>query len=58
MPFPTISSTQLSRNPRAALLAARRGPVIVTYRGKPKFVLLTFKAYEKLAGNLSIDRER
>jgi prevent-host-death family protein len=58
MPIPTISSTQLSRNPRAALPAARRGPVIITDRGKPRYVLLTFRAYEKLAGNLSIDRER
>jgi Antitoxin Phd_YefM, type II toxin-antitoxin system len=34
-----------------AKIAARKGPVIITDRGRPAHVLLTFEDYQRLAGS-------
>lgn len=52
MPLPTASSTitsrQLNQDVSAAKRASRQAPVIITDRGKPAFVLMTYKDYRKL----------
>ncbi|MGB6686603.1 MAG: type II toxin-antitoxin system prevent-host-death family antitoxin [Terracidiphilus sp.] len=45
----TITSSAINRNPGLALEAAMKGPVFITYRGKPNYVLLSIEDYEKLA---------
>ncbi|MGI6247741.1 MAG: type II toxin-antitoxin system Phd/YefM family antitoxin [Pseudochelatococcus sp.] len=46
----TLSSAELGRNIAKAKKAAVNGPVIVTDRGKPSHVLLTYDEFEKLTG--------
>lgn len=43
-----ITSRRLSQAPGEAKRAARDGPVFITERGCPRFVLLTVEAYERL----------
>jgi prevent-host-death family protein len=45
-----ISSREFNQNPSEAKRAAEEGPVIVTDRGEPAFVLLRYDAYKRLAG--------
>ncbi|MBN8934061.1 MAG: type II toxin-antitoxin system Phd/YefM family antitoxin, partial [Rhizobium pusense] len=45
-----LSSAELRRNIAKAKKAAVNGPVIVTDRGKPSHVLLTYNEFEKLTG--------
>lgn len=45
----TISSREFNQNPSEAKRAAEDGPVIVTDRGEPAFVLLRYDAYRRLA---------
>ena len=45
-----ITSSRLSQAAGEAKRAARDGPVFITERGRPRFVLLTGEAYELLAG--------
>ena len=44
----TISSRNFNQDTGAAKKAAADGPVTITDRGKPAFVLMTHAAYQKL----------
>ena len=44
----TFSSREFNQDTGRAKTAARRGPVIITDRGEPSHVLLTFQDYRKL----------
>jgi prevent-host-death family protein len=46
----TFSSREFNQDTGRAKHAARRGPVIITDRGRPSHVLLTFEDYTRLAG--------
>jgi prevent-host-death family protein len=50
MPRKTIASREFNQDLAAAKRAAREGPVIVTDRGEPAFVLLSYEEYRRLAG--------
>ena len=47
-PATTLSSREFNQDTGRAKKAARRGPVIITDRGQPSHVLLTFDDYQKL----------
>ncbi len=47
----TISSREFNQDAGGAKKAADKGPVIITDRGKPAHVLLSFEDYRKLLGN-------
>lgn len=44
----TISGTDFNRDSGAAKRASEHGPVVITDRGKPSHVLLTWEDYQKL----------
>jgi prevent-host-death family protein len=46
----TVSSREFNQDTSAVKKAAADGPVIITDRGKPAHVLLTFEEYERLKG--------
>jgi prevent-host-death family protein len=46
----TISSREFNQDAGGAKRAAEKGPVIITDRGRPSHVLLSFEEYRKLAG--------
>ncbi|WP_342364366.1 type II toxin-antitoxin system Phd/YefM family antitoxin [Terrarubrum flagellatum] len=46
----TLSSREFQQNANLAQRAAHTGPVIITNRGRPSHVLLTYDEYERLAG--------
>jgi prevent-host-death family protein len=46
----TLSSREFNQDTGRAKSAAERGPVIITDRGRPAHVLLTFDDYQKLVG--------
>jgi prevent-host-death family protein len=46
----TISSREFNQDAGGAKKAAEKGPVIITDRGRPAHVLLSFEAYQKLVG--------
>lgn len=48
MAITTLSSRQFNQDASKAKQAAKSGPVIITDRGKPAHVLLTFSEYKKL----------
>ena len=48
MPTATNTSSAFNRNPGLALEAAMKGPVFITNRGKPIYVLRSIEDYEKL----------
>jgi prevent-host-death family protein len=50
MSITTISSREFNQDAGGAKKAADKGPVIITDRGKPAHVLLSFEDYQKLAG--------
>jgi prevent-host-death family protein len=50
MPVTTLSSREFNQDTSRAKKAAAAGPVIITDRGKPAHVLLSFEAYQRLAG--------
>jgi prevent-host-death family protein len=51
----TVSSRDFNQDTGRAKKAARRGPVIITDRGRPAHVLLTYEEYRRLtAGDASI----
>ncbi len=41
----TLTSREFNRNPSAAKRAAEEGPVIITDRGQPRFVLVEYEHY-------------
>jgi prevent-host-death family protein len=46
----TFTSRQYNQDASAVKRAAKDGPVIITERGKPAHVLMTYEAYERLKG--------
>jgi prevent-host-death family protein len=44
----TVSSREFNQDASGAKRAASKGPVVITDRGRPAHVLLTFEAYRKL----------
>ena len=50
MTITTLSSRQFNQDASKAKKAAEAGPVIITDRGRPAHVLLTFGEYQKLTG--------
>jgi prevent-host-death family protein len=46
----TISSREFNQDAGGAKKAAEKGPVIITDRGQPSHVLLSFADYQKLKG--------
>lgn len=46
----TLSSREFNQDTGRAKSAAQRGPVIITDRGRPAHVLLTFNDYQQLVG--------
>jgi prevent-host-death family protein len=51
MTVTTVTSRQFDRDTGGAKKAARRGPVFITYRGQPAYVLLTIEEYHRLSGD-------
>lgn len=49
-----MSSREFNQDTSGAKRAAERGPVIITDRGRPAHVLLSFDAYEKLVGTHTV----
>lgn len=47
----TISARQFNQDVSGAKRAANDGPVIITDRGEPVYVLLSHDAYRRLVGN-------
>lgn len=50
MTITTFSSREFNHDAGKAKKAAIDGPVFITDRGQPAYVLLTFKAYKKIRG--------
>ena len=50
MPITTLTSREFNQDTSRAKKAARRGPVVITDRGKPAHVLRTCQHYARLAG--------
>lgn len=50
MSITTISSREFNQDAGGAKRAAEKGPVIITDRGRPSHVLLSFEEYRKLTG--------
>jgi prevent-host-death family protein len=50
MTMTKISSRELNQDISGAKNAAKNGPVIITDRGRPAHVLLTFEEYRRITG--------
>ncbi|MBD9496415.1 type II toxin-antitoxin system prevent-host-death family antitoxin [Ensifer sp. ENS01] len=50
MSITTLSSRELNHDVSSAKKAAKGGPVIITDRGKPSHVLMTYDEFERLSG--------
>jgi len=50
MSITTLSSREFNQDTSRAKKAAAEGPVIITDRGRPAHVLLSFKDYQRLSG--------
>ncbi len=50
MSITTVSSREFNQDAGKAKKAALAGPVIITDRGRPAHVLLSFEEYQRLAG--------
>jgi len=48
--IPTLSSRELSQHAGRAKRATKTGPVFITDRGRPAYVLLSIEDYRKLSG--------
>ena len=46
----TLSSREMNHDIGRAKKATTKGPVIITDRGRPAHVLMTYEAYERLIG--------
>ena len=46
----TLSSRAFNQDTGGAKKAAKNGPVVITNRGKPRYVLINYAEYERLAG--------
>ena len=47
-----FTSRDFNQDTAGAKRAAKDGPVFITDRGQPAYVLMTFEAYSRLAGRL------
>ncbi len=50
MAITTLSSREFNQDTSRAKKAAAKGPVVITDRGRPAHVLLSFEEYRKLTG--------
>jgi prevent-host-death family protein len=50
----TMTAREFNRDVSAAKRAAAQGPVVITDRGEPAFVLLAIKDYERLTDERTI----
>lgn len=50
MSVTTLSSRELNHDVSSAKKAAKDGPVIITDRGKPSHVLMTYDEFQRLTG--------
>ena len=57
MTITTISSRTFNQDVGQAKRAADAGPVVITDRGRPAYVLLRHEAYQQLAGNRTSIRQ-
>jgi PHD/YefM family antitoxin component YafN of YafNO toxin-antitoxin module len=48
--MPTLTSRELNHDVSRAKKAAQNGPVIITDRGKPSHVLMTYDEFKRLSG--------
>jgi prevent-host-death family protein len=48
MSITTLSSREFNHAPSRAKKAAEKGPVFITERGRPSFILLSFDEYQKM----------
>jgi len=48
MPITTLSSREFNQDRSRAKRAAKKGPVYITDRGRPTFVLLNIEEYNKI----------
>ncbi len=46
----TLSSRELNQDVSSAKKASRHGPVVITDRGKPSHVLVTYHEFQRLTG--------
>ncbi len=51
MAITTLSSREFNQDTSGAKRAAKEGPVFITDRGVPAYVLLTIEDYRKLSGD-------
>ncbi|MDO8789843.1 MAG: type II toxin-antitoxin system prevent-host-death family antitoxin [Sulfuritalea sp.] len=51
MTLTTLSSREFNQDASKAKKAAKSGPVVITDRGRPAHVLLSFKEYLRLTGS-------
>ena len=49
MPTTTLSSREFNQDTGKAKRAAKQGPVFITDRGQPAYVLMSIKDYQKLS---------
>lgn len=52
MSITTLSSRDFSQDTSRAKAAARSGPVFITDRGRPAYVLLAIEDYQQLSGDM------
>ncbi|MBB3594050.1 prevent-host-death family protein [Rhizobium sp. BK529] len=50
MGITSLSSRELNQDVSKAKKAAEKGPVVITDRGKPSHVLMTYSEFERLTG--------
>ena len=50
MTISTLSSRELNHDVSSAKKAAQKGPVVITDRGKPSHVLMTYDDFQRLTG--------
>jgi prevent-host-death family protein len=50
MTITTLSSRELNHDVSSAKKAAKNGPVVITDRGKPSHVLMTYDEFQRLTG--------
>jgi prevent-host-death family protein len=48
--MPTLTSREFNQDVARAKRAANQGPVIITDRGRPAYVLMRHETYQRLAG--------
>jgi prevent-host-death family protein len=54
----TFSSREFNQDTARAKRAAKHGPVIITDRGEPSHVLISFEEYERLKQPVSDEQEK